>query len=632
MFQPTKSYLGLAILDWAIIIGALVGIAALGIFMSRRIHDQTDFFMGGRRFGKVFMVFFSFASGTSGDDAVSTTAGTWRAGLPGIWWTFLWLWATPFYWLVGPLLRRMRALTTSDFFEARYDTSTSTLYAVYGILMTIAMLAGGLFGSGHLVNALTGNELNQMVEQLDWRVPKLDWNTPQSQLEFQQHQLKGNELAVLVISVLFVAYGMAGGLSAAIVTDFVQGILTIVFSFLLLPWVLSQIGGFRGMRAHGQVKEGMFDLFGSQDVAGLLGTEPITMFYVFMLGITAIVGVVVQPQIMSMCGAGKTEMEARLGFTYGHLMKRFCTIAWTFIGLAGVVWYLSTDLSPLDAETRARLMPDSPTYDPALDRSFGDGLFGRIAHDLLPPGLLGLLLVAALAATMSSADTRMLASSALFTENIYERFLRPGQEQSHYLWIGRFAALIIVALSLILQMSFTDVIDALKFVVKTIAPIGISFWIGIVWRGWTPAAVWVSSLSAYGMWAACALFPQWFSALGEPIVVMAGEHIKVADAWTILFYLSTGLITGMIASCLTRRPPQQKLDAFFLLMRTPVRAGERISAPCTLPDDALPPLEKLIDHPDIEIPKPSGVDIMGFVLAWVFVGIIVWIPYWLSQP
>ncbi len=33
------------------------------------------------------------------------------------------------------------------------------------------------------------------------------------------------------------------------------------------------------------------------------------MFYVVMLGITAIVGVVVQPQIMSMCGAGKTEME-----------------------------------------------------------------------------------------------------------------------------------------------------------------------------------------------------------------------------------------------------------------------------------------------------------------------------------
>lgn len=624
-------YLGLSVLDWIIIAGSLLGMALLGMFMSRRIHDQTDFFMGGRRFGRVFMVFFSFASGTSGDDAVSTTAGTWRAGLAGIWWTFLWLWATPFYWIVGPILRRMRALTTSDFFEARYDTSTATLYAVYGILMTIAMLAGGLFGSGHLVNALTGDELNRAADRLELHVPKLDWNTAEGELQVQQHQLRGNELAVLVISVLFVAYGMAGGLGAAIVTDFVQGILTIVFSFLLLPWVFIQIGGFSALRSYGDIKPGMFELFGREDVAVLLGREPITLFYVTMLGITAITGVVVQPQIMSMCGAGKTEMEARLGFTYGHLMKRFCTIAWTFIGLAGVVWYLSAEISPLEPETRASLMPGTPTYDADLDRSFGDGLFGRIAHDLLPPGLLGLLLVAALAATMSTADTRMLASSALFTENIYKRFLCKGRSENHYLWTGRFAALVIVALSLVLQMSFTDVIDAIKFVVKTIAPIGISFWIGIVWRGWTPAAVWVSSLSAYGMWVLCAQFPQLFSTLGEPFVVPAGDHIKVADAWTMLFYLSTGVASGVLVSLVTRRPPDEKLDAFFLLMRTPVRPGEEVSQPCTLPSDPLPPIKKMFRHPEIEIPRPTRIDVTGFLLTWVFVGIIVWIPWYLSR-
>jgi len=175
-------WLGLSVLDWVIVLAALLGIAAIGVAMSRRIHDRTDFFMGGRRFGKVFMVFFSFASGTSGDDAVSSTAGTWRAGLAGIWWTFLWLWATPFYWIMAPIMRRMRALTTSDFFEARYDTSTATLYAFYGILMTIAMLAGGLYGSGKLVNALTGGELNQVAKQLDVRVSEVEWNTTESSI------------------------------------------------------------------------------------------------------------------------------------------------------------------------------------------------------------------------------------------------------------------------------------------------------------------------------------------------------------------------------------------------------------------------------------------------------------------
>ena len=48
-----------------------------------------------------------------------------------------------------------------------------------------------------------------------------------------------SNFAILIIALLCVLYGMAGGLSAAIVTDFFQGILTIIFSFLLLPFVLS---------------------------------------------------------------------------------------------------------------------------------------------------------------------------------------------------------------------------------------------------------------------------------------------------------------------------------------------------------------------------------------------------------
>ena len=85
----------------------------------------------------------------------------------------------------------MRALTTSDFFQARYDTSTATLYAVYGIIMTIAMLAGGLYGSGKLVNALTGDELNQVAAQLDIQIPNVSWNKGASRFEIGRKQLRG---------------------------------------------------------------------------------------------------------------------------------------------------------------------------------------------------------------------------------------------------------------------------------------------------------------------------------------------------------------------------------------------------------------------------------------------------------
>ncbi len=427
----TPIWLGLSLLDWAIIATFLIGLAVIGAVLSSKVKNESDFFMGGRRYGKVLMVFFSFASATSSEEAVSVTAGTWRAGLAGIWWAFLWLWATPFYWIIAPVLRRMRALTTSDFFAARYDRRTATLYSVYGLLILIATLSGELYGSGKLLDALTGGELNRVAANLHFRVPVIHWDTHGALFEMTSRQLAGHEFAILGMCALFVMYSLAGGLAADIVTDLVQGILTVVFSFLLLPWLFFKIGGLAALRTHSDLKPGMLDLFGRSGLSEMFGTEPLTVFYVMMLSITGLTGVVVQPQIMSMCGAGKGEMVARWGFTYGHLMKRFCTIAWAFIGLGCIVWYLG-EQSPLDPETRQRLTPDQQMlaagssvigadgtrtgtdtklpFDTKLDRAFADELFGRVARDLLPSGLIGLMLVGALAATMSSAATRMIAA------------------------------------------------------------------------------------------------------------------------------------------------------------------------------------------------------------------------------
>ena len=60
--------------------------------------------------------------------------------------------------------------------------------------------------------------------------------------------LISSHYAIAFMTVIFVLYGVAGGLSAAIITDLIQGLLTIIFSFLLLPLILNAIGGFEGMR------------------------------------------------------------------------------------------------------------------------------------------------------------------------------------------------------------------------------------------------------------------------------------------------------------------------------------------------------------------------------------------------
>ena len=151
-------WLGLHVLDWVVLSIYFLVIMGIGLWSHKRVKDMTDYFMGGRRFGKIFMMFFAFGSGTSSEQAVTVVAGTWRGGLVGIWWQLLWIFATPFYWIVAPVMRRMRALTTADFFESRYGPGSSFLYSLYGIFISIVFLAGLLFASGKMVNALTGGE------------------------------------------------------------------------------------------------------------------------------------------------------------------------------------------------------------------------------------------------------------------------------------------------------------------------------------------------------------------------------------------------------------------------------------------------------------------------------------------
>ena len=648
------SWMGLHVVDWIVVGAYLALVTVLGTLAFRKVKNMEDFFMGGRRFGKIFMMFFAFGAGTSSEQAVGVVAGTWRAGLAGIWWQFLWLWATPFYWIVAPIIRRMRALTTSDFFQARFDTSTATLYSAYGILTAIVFIAGTVFAGGKMANALTGGELDRAAERMDLaivpslsRAPSIeDDSASPMEWRFSWQPLTGYHLAGLAITVMFVIYGMAGGLGAAVVTDFIQGILTIVLSFLLLPWVFGKIGGLAALKANADLKPGMLELFGRPEVARILGREPLTPFFVVMLSLVALTGIVVQPHIMGVCGAGKTEFEGRFGFTVGNFLKRMCTIAWTFIGLACIVWYLNPELgAPIESSLRDDLrqvnsdelesLPDDRRGALTVqDKAFADELFGRAAADILPGvsvGLIGLLLASLLAANMSSCDAQMIVASGLFTENIYKRFVARERTQGHYVAVGRIAALIIVMFALLLQLTFTDVIHALKIIIQTPAAIGISLWIGVVWRGWTPAAVWASSTCAYLIWGMTAWVPHWFDHAALQFMLRADKATPVVSTpWSILLYLSAGLVVGLIVSACTRRTDKEQLDQFFLVMRTPVREGEEVAAPVTLPKNPDPPLEKMFDHPDIEIPKFNRVDILGFAASWALVGAIIWFVVWLA--
>ncbi len=556
--------LGLHLWDFVTLVVYLVVITGMGLWAARKVHTVRDFFMP-RRFGKAMMIMHSFGTGTHSDQAVGVASKTFTNGLSGIWYQWLWLFCTPFYWLIAPFMKRFRAITCGDAFEARYDKGVAGLYAIVGMAQLTLNIGIMLKGSGEVIGASTGGMVSPHV-------------------------------AIAVMTTLFVIYGIAGGLSAAIVTDFLQGIMTILFSFLLLPFVLRAVDGISGLRAAIDAK--MFSL---------VAPDEITAFYIVVIAFNALVGIVVQPHTLGICAAGKTEMEGRVGFMCGTLVKRVCTIAWCLTGLAAVAYFAGKDVKP-------------------------DAVYGTMAREFLPQigaGLLGVFLAALLASVMSSCDSFMTATSGLFTQNIY-RPLFPQSSQKTLLLVGRIASFAVVAGGVVFAYTVPGIVKALEIFWKMAAMMGIAFWLGLFWRRASVVGAWASVLSSFAAWwvstqgffiEAAARLPH---LSGAPFVWGTGADAHLYLPWQMLFYLVVGTVVGVVVSLLTRPVAREKLDNFYALTRTPIVRGEEPGEPCTIPEGTETlPRRSLLPFASLEIPVPSLTSVAGFAVGWACVAALI---------
>jgi SSS family transporter len=557
--------MGLHVVDILVLIVYFFGITAIGVWAARKVRDSSDFFMP-RRFGKFMMIMFSFGSGTHSDQAVGVASKSYTNGLSGIWYQWLWLPVTPFYWLIAPIFRRFRAITTANVFEARFNPSVAVLFAFVGMLNLMVNIGLMLRGSAEVFSSSTGG-------------------------------LVSANLAIAFMTIIFVVYGVAGGLAAAIATDFIQGLLTIFFSFILLPLILTAVGGFEGMR----------ETIQNPDMFSLVAPAEIGVFYISVIALNGLIGIVTQPHTMGNCAAGKTEMEGRVGFMFGSMIKRVCTIPWCLTGLAAVAYFAGREMEP-------------------------DKVFGAAAGEFLPrlmPGMLGLFIAALLASVMSSCDAFMIASSALFTEDVYKR-VRPNEAPTHYLLVGRVASVVIVACGVVFAYQLTGVVEGLEIFWKISPMMAIAFWLGLFWRRTTVAGAWAATFTAFAVWWLTtqdffiALIGRMPGAQSLGFIIEKASGPEILLPWQMIFYLSGGFLAGILVSLVTRPVNKDKLDRFYALLRTPIAQDEEITAPCTLPADAVVPEPRnLFPNTSLEIPIPSRISVLGFLGGWLCVAAIV---------
>lgn len=437
-------------LDVAVVAIYMVGIAAIGVYQVRRIKNTGDFFAGGRTFNKFLMMMHALGTGTHADDPVGVMGAAYKHGIAGIWYTFVYLFVTPFYWLMAPLFRRSRYLTTADFFEARFGSKLGTLYAVWGTIIFAVSMGTLLKGTGVIVEAVTEGTIPETY-------------------------------AITGMTVVFLLYGMAGGLIATVITESIQGFLIVLMSLLLVPFGLMQLGGFSGLH----------QAVGDSSKFAMTGIQELSVPWIVAGFLTSLIGIVAQPHIMEVCSTGKTELEGRVGFTYGNFVKRLCAIGWAFagvivIGMAAKGMLSAGDVAELGAKREMA--------------------FGVAIRNLLPVGATGLMFAAILAAQMSTLSAFMVAASALLSRNIYLKHINPAAHERTMLIVARFAGLVIVVLGVLFAFSVEGVADALMWFWTLSTFTGLFMWFGVLWR----------RTNATGAWASfCVMLLIWL-AVGEP--------------------------------------------------------------------------------------------------------------------
>lgn len=496
---------GLTGIDIAILGGYFSVIAAIGVASARFIRSREDFLMGGRKLGKLRTLLLTLGIGTHADNAVGVAAQSYRLGFAGIWYQWANLFTMPLYWMVTPILRRSRVQTTAEFFERRFGREMMLVYSAFALFVSVTSTAVMLFGSARLVEALTGRVI--------------PWQS-----------------VILVIGLISFLYGVIGGLIAAAWNEAIQGFLTIVMSFLILPFFWSHIGGLAGLQSSLANPAATFRLVLPSDI---------TIFWIVMMAFNQLVNIVVQPPAMANVGAAKTEIDSRVGFVGGILTKRLLAVPWALAGIMALSLFGAGAIEP-------------------------DHAFGQVCRELLPAGFVGLMLACVVASVMDNCAIMMISFAGIYTNAIHKR-LFPLLDERQLVRAGRLAAIGFAAITLLLSYCFSDVPAAMRFLWGTVPLMGIPFLLGVVWK-------------RTNRWGALASFA------GALIASMVGQY---ALGWTddsglpklILLFLSVGTFAGVAVSLITKPEPRWLTESFFLLMKTPIgqeevlrRAGFRETA------------------------------------------------------
>ena len=438
-------------LDWIAIIGYIVFAMSVGIYLTKRASKSTDdFYLAGRSLkwwvAGTSLVATSFAADTplviSGWVRSSGISQNW------LWWGMA-VGGSLTFVVLAAWWRRLEVTTDAEFIERRYSGKPASFlrgfYGCYHALITnTIVLTWVLLAMLKLVRVILGAEDGSY-----------------------DIYIVGGGL------VLALGYSFLSGLWGVVVTDLMQFTLAMFGAIFLAYKSIDALGGFTAaQQAFAELPRATTSIMPLANEEGLSWdsiawwSQGFGAFFIF-IGVQGWLN-----KNADGGGAGVQRYSASLDENHARKAALWFNIAhycirpwpWIIVGLASIILI---DPSAL------------PVVNGAIDH---EAAYPMMMAQLLGPGLFGLLCASFLAAFMSTLDTHFNLASAYLVNDVYRRFVRKEAPDKHYVWVGRFAEILIGIIAATFALQADSIANLFTFSLSLMGGLGPALLLRWFWR------------------------------------------------------------------------------------------------------------------------------------------------------
>ena len=419
----------LAPVDIAIIAIYFLIIFGIGFYFAKKGRNSEEYFLAGRNIGWFAIGASLFVSNISTEHFIGLAGSGASSGLAAG--NFEWeacLMLLLLGWVFVPFYLRSNVFTMPEFLERRFNRNCANYLATISVIAYIFTKI-----SVHLYAAAI--VLQRVVSWNQWTV-------------------------AIVLLVATGIYTIAGGLAAVIYTDLVQTIILLLGALALTLIGLDRVGGFAGLRT--AIPDSYFHMFRPMSDnefpwTGIVFGAPILGLWYWCTD-----QVIVQ-RVLS----ARDEGHAKAGTIFAGFLKVLPVFLLVVPGLIAFALY-----PELFTKVNGQV-------------TNGNMAFPSLIVNLLPTGIVGLMIAALLAALMGAMSSVFNSASTMITLDFYKK-IRPAASEAQLVFFGRIATGGMVVLGLLwvpfIERLSTQLWIYLQSVQAYISPpIAVCFIFGILW-------------------------------------------------------------------------------------------------------------------------------------------------------